>query len=176
MRGIEFRNCKSQLMKLVNSFLKTAVTTIASTFLFAGCASPFKVENWKALLFNAETLQNVSIIAGQEVNGGYPLALDIVTVTDSAAYTSLSALRAAEWFSGKVDLRRQYQGKLSVLSWELVPGQKFSDVRMPIEARTVVGVVVFADYIGEQSYRAFIQNQKRVVIRLGRDDFDVVPE
>ncbi|MEL0583201.1 hypothetical protein, partial [Neisseria gonorrhoeae] len=73
-------------------------------------------------------------------------------------------------------LQRQHQGKLVVLSWELVPGQQFLDVKMPPAASSVVGVLVYADYFGERSYRASVKNQKKIVIRLHRDDFEVVPE
>jgi len=149
---------------------------VATGLLVAGCSNLFKMESWKNLLVSAVTLQSVSILADRDVNGGYPLALDIVTVTDVTVLGSLAGLRASEWFAAKADFQRQHQGKLTVLSWELVPGQHFLDVKIAPEARTVVGVMVYADYLGERSYRASVQNQKKIVLRLRRDDFDVVPE
>lgn len=163
-------------MKRLMSISTTMVMTAITCLLMAGCTSLFKAESWKNLFIGAETLQSVSILADRDVNGGYPLALDIVAVTDVTVLSTLASLRANEWFAAKVDFQRQHQGKLTVLSWELVPGQHFADVKMAPEARTVVGVMVYADYLGERSYRASVQNQKKIVIRLRRDDFEVLPE
>ncbi len=155
---------------------RTIALTAAVGLLMAGCSNFLKVESWKNLFVSTETLQSVSIFADQDVNGGYPLALDIVAVTDATVLSTLAGLRANEWFAARADFQRQHQGKLTVLSWELVPGQKFSDVKMAPKASTVAGVIVYADYFGERSYRASVKNQKKIVIRLRRDDFEVVPE
>lgn len=163
-------------MKKPIAFSRLAALMVVACLLMTGCSSLFKMESWKSLLIKVETLQNVSIIADRDVNGGYPVALDIVVVTDGIVLNLLTGLRAGEWFAARADFQRQYQGKLAVLSWELVPGQVFPSVKMPPESRTVVGVVVYADYFGERSYRASVQDQKKILLRLRRDDFEVVPE
>lgn len=163
-------------MKLSSLFLRATIMLVLTVVLLTGCSNLFKMENWKNLLGNAEALQSISILTDQDVNGGYPLALDVVAITDLTVLNSLAGLRAAEWFSGKTDFQRQHQGKLTVFSWELVPGQIFTNIKVAQEPRNVVGIVVYADYLGERSYRASVQNQKKIVIRLQRDDFYVVSE
>lgn len=153
-----------------------AVLAGAMVLLLAGCSSMLSTENWKKLLYSGDKLQQVSILAASDVNSGYPVALDLLLVTDQKVFDALSALRATEWFAGKADFIRQHQKKLFVQSWELVPGQNFADVPMPFEATGTVGTLVFADYPGERSYRSVVQHQKSVLIRLGRDDFDVVAD
>lgn len=163
-------------MKVPYIVLKTTAFYVVLTFLLSGCSSLLNMESWKNVFASDRKLTKLSIIADRQVNGGYPLALDVVIVTEAKALTTLTGLRAAEWFTGKIDLRRQYQNKLTVLTWEIVPGQHFENIVMPIEAKDAVGVLVFADYPGEFSYRATLQNQWQAVIQLRQTDFDVVTE
>lgn len=167
---------RSKRMTRLAAISRTVALTAAMGFLVAGCSTIFKLEGLKGLLVREATLQSVSILAEKDVNGGYPLALDIVAVTDAAVLSTLAGMRANEWLAAKADIQRQHKGKLTVLSWELVPSQQFLDVKMPPAESSVVGVIVYADYFGERSYRASVKNQKKVVIRLRRDDFEVTPE
>lgn len=154
------------------------VSTAVAVLLLTGCSSFFDRGNWQRLVSGPTELQEVSIKADADVNDGYPLALDIVFISDPGVLSAISGLRAAEWFAGKADFQRQHQKVLAVSSWEMVPKQQFRKISLPDESKAAVGVLLFADYTGPRtrSYRMLIQGKKKVVIRLRRNDFGLSPE
>jgi hypothetical protein len=129
----------------------------------------------KQALMIESRLQLLSLHSDEDVNQGYPVATDVVFVLESGLFDSLSRLKASEWFSGKTDLLRQHKKKIEVMSWELVPGQSFEDVAIPSDiSGDAIGILIFADYLGDLSYRASVPIQKRAVVRLHRIDFEVM--
>lgn len=161
---------------MMSSWLRKIQITVVllGTFLLAACSS-VDLPNLGKYMWSDPQLQTISLRATKDVNAGYPIAVDVLLITDQKAYDTLSNLRSTEWFTGKVDYQRQYQKKISLMSWELVPGQKMDGVSLLSPSDTVVGALIFADYIGERSYRAAVTKQKRVLVQLGKDDFQVLP-
>ena len=127
-------------------------------------------------IFSEQQLRLLSIVSSKDVNGGYPVALDLVVITDQKVFDALSVLRAREWFAGKADYMRQHQKVLEAMSWEVVPKQEMMNISMPAFDGSTVGILVFADYLGDRSYRAILKGQKNVAILLNQDDFEVVPQ
>lgn len=141
------------------------------SLLMQGC-SVLEGAVWKRMLSMTPVLKQVSIEASHKVNGGYPVALDLVLVRDELLYTRLSNLTASEWYAGKGDLMRQHKQVLSVMAWEVVPGQRFQDVDVVADP-DAVGALVFAGYLGDRTYRSTVQRVKQVWIRLNDDDFEL---
>lgn len=153
----------------------TRTCLLASMMLFSmliqGC-SVIDGTSWQRLLSLTPVLKKVSIEASDKVNGGYPVALDLVLVRDKLVYASLSNLTASEWYAGKKDYMRQHKQVLSVMAWEVVPGQRFQEVAVVADS-DAVGALVFAGYLGERTYRSAVQGVKQVWIRLNDEDFEV---
>lgn len=163
-------------MKYFGSFSGKLALIVVGALFMHGCSSFFSAANWGRLLSNQSALQELSIIAAEDVNDGYPVALDIVFVKEQPVYDALANLRATEWFAGKQDYLRQYQKKMAVMSWEVVPGQQFSKVILPDESHAAGWALVFADYPGARNFRSVIQYQRKVVIHLKQNDFELVQE
>ncbi|WP_286373931.1 hypothetical protein [Variovorax saccharolyticus] len=122
-------------------------------------------------------LSEVSVFVTTDVNGGYPVALDLVFVRNQKLFDQLSNMRAAEWFANRDDLRRQQPGAISVRSWEVVPGQQARNLPVGDDSRGSIGTLVFVDYTaGEGSYRASIKDRSSVRLILKKNDFEVVKE
>lgn len=162
-------------MSRIFSRLATCVACVMLLGGLSGCGvvTPSKLSNY---LFPEQQLRLLSIMSSKDVNGGYPVALDLVVVTDQKVFDALSGLRATEWFAGKTDYARQHQKVLQVMSWEVVPKQEMMNISMPAFDSATVGILIFADYLGDRSYRAIVKGQKNVAVLLKQDDFEVVPQ
>lgn len=143
--------------------------------MLQGCGTVFDASAWGRMLFGRRTLERISIETSEDANGGYPVALDVVLVADEQVYAQLRNLTASEWFVGRQDFIRQNPQNIAVMGWEIVPGQKFSDVEVP-KGKTPVGYLLFAGYLGTGSYRSTVQGVKHLWIRLNVDDFSTKAE
>jgi len=144
----------------------------------AGCATPSSINLFGSALnwfigSQKQNLKQICIIADKEVNNSSPVAIDVVIIRERKVFEILSNLRAGEWFNAKSDLLRQYQLRLAVYSWEIVPGQKIEPLEpLDIQGETV-GALIFADYSGDKAYRADISGTKAVRVQLGVEDFSI---
>ncbi len=120
-------------------------------------------------------LQKISLSADRQANHGAPVAVDLVLVLESKPFALLATLRAGEWFNNKTDLLRQHQNRLVVVSWEIVPGQSMTPTEIPSTNGNLVGVLIFADYPGEQTYRADATGMREVQVYLAKDGFEIAP-
>lgn len=120
-------------------------------------------------------LQKISLSADRQANHGAPVAVDLVLVLEPKPFALLATLRAGEWFNNKTDLLRQHQNRLVVVSWEIVPGQSMTPTEIPSTNGNLVGVLIFADYLGEQTYRADATGMREVQVYLAKDGFEIAP-
>ena len=118
-------------------------------------------------------LQKISLSADRQANHGAPVAVDLVLVLEPKPFALLATLRAGEWFNNKTDLLRQHQNRLVVVSWEIVPGQNMAPAEIPSTSGNLVGVLIFADYAGEQTYRADATGMREVQVYLAKDGFEI---
>ena len=118
-------------------------------------------------------LQKISLSADRLSNNGTPVAVDLVLVLDQKPLAGLASLRASEWFNNRQDFIRQYPNQLRVTSWEIVPGQVLAPLIVPGEQEKLVGVLIFADYPGERSFRADASKRPTVRVHLSKDDFSI---
>ena len=108
------------------------------------------------------------------LNNGAPVAVDLVLVLDQKLLVMLGALRAAEWFNNRHDFLRQYPNQLQVTSWEIVPGQVIKPMTVADDQTKLVGVLIFADYPGQQTFRANATGMSNVRVHLSKADFSIV--
>lgn len=87
-------------------------------------------------------LEQVSITAAPDANGNAAVAVDVVLATRPGTAEQVAKLPAAEWFRRRAQLLRDNPDGLSVMSWELVPGQS---VTAPVK-RSAFDAYVFALY------------------------------
>lgn len=146
---------------------------VLSFFFLSGCSSFLNVGHWFSNFRENKTLKTISLVSDTDANEGYPVALDVVFVSDKKVLDTLNQLRSAEWFSGKSDYIRNNPKLLTVLSWEIVPGQGFYNVDVSAPLLPAIGVFIFANFDGPRSYRMLIQNEKSVSIRLRRNDYEL---
>lgn len=149
------------------------VTVIAILFTMTACST--MIDYGKSWMTGPPVLRKLEIQAAKDMNGGYPVAVDLVFIKSHDAHKKLALLRAQEWFTGKQDFIRQYPNQLTVLSWELVPGQALRSVALPEAHRAAAGAFIFADYSGTQSFRAEVATT-RAKLDLRSSDFELIPQ
>jgi hypothetical protein len=71
-----------------------------------------------------------------------------------------------------MQILRDTQGKVSVASWEWVPGQHAGPIAVAISKKTRVAYV-FANYRSGGGHRALVDVRAPVVINLGPEDFSL---
>ena len=94
-------------------------------------------------------LEDVSIRAAPDANGNGAVAVDIVLATRPDSAEQLAKLPANEWFRRRAQLLRDNPDGLSVMSWELVPGQSVT-ASVP---RIALDAYVFALYSSPGDHR-----------------------
>lgn len=141
--------------------------------LMTGCSAMSGLVTTLTPSDSLPALQSLSLSADRLSNNGAPVAVDLLLVFDKRTLPVLSALRASEWFNNRQDLLRQYPNHLRVTSWEIVPGQVIQPTQVAEEQSKLVAVLIFANYHGEQSFRADASNMQNVRVHLSKDDFSI---
>lgn len=110
---------------------------IAALMLLGGCAA------------RTIGLEDVSIQAAPDANGNGAVAVDVVLALQPGAVEQVAKLPAADWFRRRAQLLRDNPDGLTVMSWELVPGQSVK-AEVP---RRAVDAYVFALYASPGEHR-----------------------
>ena len=116
--------------------------------------------------------ESVSLSVAAGANNDYPLAIDLVLVTDEALAQKLMGMTAREWFNARHAMRKAYPDAISMDSVELAPGEsiKLSDKRW--SGRRVAAALVFADYLVAGPHLARVDALRgRVQLDFGATEF-----
>ena len=113
---------------------------------------------------------SMQIVVDELANQNTPIGMDLVTITDKKIIADIGKLTAKDWFERRTQVLRDTQGKVSVASFEWVPGQHVDKITVAIAPKTRVAYV-FANYINGGSHRALIDVKQPVVINLRAEDF-----
>jgi type VI secretion system protein len=117
----------------------------------------------------------VRIQAAGDANDGFPVAVDVVIVTDETLAPVLSSVTARDWFSGKAQYIADNPGKLVVKAFEVVPGQAVADIEFSRGDRAATkAVLIFANYMRAGVHRARVETIERVLVALEREQFRTV--
>ena len=113
----------------------------------------------------------LSIAAG--ANRDYPIAIDVVLVSDEALAQRLLGMSARDWFSARSGLRKTYPDVLSVDSLELAPGESLTVPGKRWSGRRVAAAVVFADYLVPGPHLVRIESLRgRIQLAFGANEFN----
>ncbi|MDT7687893.1 MAG: type secretion system protein [Acidobacteriota bacterium] len=150
-----------------------AVCVAALAVVFTGCPKAPKVVTKRLPGGPKESKIEVSVQVSPHANGGNPVALDLLLVSDKELLKQLQGMTAGEWFEkrAQIILDHPQVGALVVSSWEWVPGQviQLNEVKVAPEVRAAV---IFANYFNPGEHRAVLDPRKDVRIKLGEDKLE----
>jgi hypothetical protein len=115
---------------------------------------------------------SMQVNVADDANENYPVAMDLVTITDKKVIADIGKLTSKDWFERRTQVIRDTQGKVSVASWEWVPGQHSGPISVAIPPKTRVAYI-FAKYINNGGHRALVDVKAPVVVNLGPEDFSL---
>lgn len=137
----------------------------------SGCSS---MKNWvvpQGSKLHWESL-SMHVVAG--ANRDFPLAIDVVMVSDEALAQRLSTMSSREWFAARESLRKTNPETLDFDSLEIAPGESLMQSGKRWSGRRVFAALVFADYFAEGLHLARLESLKgRLHLEFGVTDFSV---
>jgi type VI secretion system protein len=123
-----------------------------------------------SLLTLAPSPLDLKVSIDPAANNNSPVELDVALINDKNFWKTAPSMTATDWFAQKKDLERRYQKKLTVSSWEWVPGQAVNPIVIRVP-RWLNGAMVFASYPSPGAHSAPLAKGGKVAISLGPDDF-----
>jgi type VI secretion system protein len=120
-------------------------------------------------------VDSLAIVVVAQANLDTPIAVDAVLVRNPQLLDTLLGLPSAKWFAQREQLRRDYPKDLSVISYELVPGQQISDSKFAFDGQRAAGVLVFADYQTAGAHRVRLDGgPAKPLLQLGDQDLQLI--
>jgi type VI secretion system protein len=148
---------------------------LALAFVLTGCPKKPKVLTKHIPGMAKETKLGVHVHISQQANGGNPVALDILLVSDKELLKELQKMPARDWFARRGQIILDYpKERLVVRQWEWVPGQLITPDRLTVSPE-IKGGIIFANYFNPGEHRAVIDPRaKEITIELGNDKLQIV--
>lgn len=164
-------NRPSLLNSLSRPSLQAALLTVLTSIVFAlSACSTVKDFVMPAGVKLAWESVSLSVAAG--ANNDYPLAIDMVLVSDEALAQKLIGMTARDWFNARNGLRKAYPDVISIDSFELAPGESLNVPGKRWSGRRVAVALVFADYLVAGPHLARIDSlHGRVQLSFGGNEF-----
>lgn len=133
-----------------------------------GCATAPRV------CLGAAGVQSIQINSTPQTNGGAPVAVDLVFVTQKTLAQAVAKLSASDYYDNndRVQLLRDNPGAVQIRYWELPAGYVLPRTRVkppPCNVQTFL----FAGYAGNAPHRLETGKAKVIVVDLGPDDMAI---
>jgi type VI secretion system protein len=164
-------------MSLVEQFrwrALAAAAVVVAAAVFAGCPKGPKVITKRLPGGPKDSRIEVSVRVAPNANGGNPVALDLLLVSDKELLKELQKMSAADWFEKRAQfiLDHPKESELWVGRWEWVPGQvvQLKDVTVASEVKAAV---VYANYFSPGEHRAVLDPRRDVKLTLGESKIEV---
>jgi type VI secretion system protein len=134
----------------------------------SGCITPPR------LCLGSPGVQSIQINSTPQTNGGAPLAVDLVFVTQKTLAQAVAQLSAGDYYANndRVQLLRDNPDAVEIRYWELPAGYVLPKTRVkppPCNAKTFL----FAGYASNAPHRLETGKAKVVVVDLGPDDMTI---
>lgn len=142
--------------------------------LLAGCSAMSTVNGYLFPPGVKPDWDSLSLYIDPAANRDFPMAVDIVLVSDEAMAKRIAAMKAADWFAARDGLRKMPAGELDIVSMELPPGESLTLPGKRFAGRRVFAALVFADYFSAGEHSARLETLTgKIAIEFGATDFSV---
>jgi type VI secretion system protein len=120
--------------------------------------------------------KNYRITSSPFANQNTAVAVDVVLIFDPKLFDSALKMSAAQWFKNREQIQLDFPKQVTVISWELVPGQQIPFQPLPKNTDEAEGAIVFAHYLSPGDHRVRFGLDEAMVISLGQNDFVIKPD
>ena len=155
--------------------IRRCLTVAAITVLLSSCGAKDKlVPKGIPGVPNSKSKFAVQVNVADGANENSPIPVDFVVVADKKLMAEVAKLAAKDWFERRVQIVRDFPGKVEVVSWEWVPGQHAGPIDVAINSKAKLGYF-FANYLNGGDHRAVVDLKSAILLNLGPQDFAVQP-
>ncbi len=156
--------------------LRARLRTAAAALALAGVLLPLAgCSSMKEMVFPPGVKldwDSVSLYIDPAANRDFPVAVDVVLVSDEALARKLAVMKSQEWFGSRDGLRKAHPGELEVDSVELAPGDALTLPGKRYSGKRVFAALAFADYLTSGEHRVRLDSLKgRISMEFGATDF-----
>lgn len=154
-----------------------AACALALVVVLTGCPRKPKVITKHIPGMPKESKLGVLVHISEQANGGNPVALDLLLVSDKDLLKELQKMKASDWFARRDQIILDHpKERLVVRQWEWVPGQLISPDQLIVQPE-IKAAIVFANYFNPGEHRAVIDPRaKEITIELGNDKLQIVTQ
>lgn len=112
--------------------------------------------------------EDVTLVAAPDANNDFPVAVDLVAVTEAEFAQALAETPARTWFQQRESFLSNNANLIDVKSFELVPGQTMDEISYSWgDRRSYSAIFVFANFMQSGTHRARIDQIDAPTIILG---------
>jgi len=149
-------------------------TAVSCVVLLLGAACGASKNVRVPVVSRARTSQKFSIqvVVADSANQDSPIPVDFVAVQAKKLVQEVAKLSAKDWFDRRVQVMRDFQTKVQVVSWEWVPGEHAGPVSIDVAPKTLAAFL-FANYSNSGEHRAAVDVRTPVVVTLGAEEFSL---
>jgi hypothetical protein len=150
---------------------------LAMAAVFTGCPKKPKVITQRIPGMAKDSKLGVQVHISEQANGGNPVALDILLVSDKDLLKELQKMTASDWFARRDQIILDHpKERLVARQWEWTPGDLIPPDQIIVTSEIKAGIV-FAHYFNPGEHRAVIDPRARgITIELGNDKLKIVTQ
>lgn len=166
------------LRKSIFSKSLLSACVFALAFTLTGCPKKPKVITSRIPGMAKDSKLDVRVHVSEQANGGNPVALDLLLVSDKNLLKELQKMTAGDWFARREQIIADHpkEGLSVVRQWEWVPNQVIPPEQLTV-GTDIKAVIVFANYFNPGEHRAVIDPRaKGITINLDDDKLKIVTQ
>lgn len=114
---------------------------------------------------------SVVVFAAPNMNGGYPVELDLVFVESEDIVQAFDIVPAENWFRNRPAFLASYVGRLEAVSYEVLPGKELLISDFPIMKSKAAAVFIYANYRSGAEQPKRIRRIGRLLVEMQESDF-----
>lgn len=119
---------------------------------------------------------SIAVFASPNMNGGYPVELDLVFVESEDIVQAFDIVPAENWFRNRPAFLASYVGSVEAVSYEVLPGKELLIRDFPIMKSKAAAVFIYANYQTGAEKPRRIRRIGRLLVEMQESEFYISPE
>lgn len=148
--------------------VRVAILVVAM-LLLSSCGSD------NSLGFAHVFLEKIAIQAVPNANNNSAIPLDLIITYNDKLAAELAKLPARDYFKNRSQLVRDHGSDIQIMSWEIVPGQKFGTIHVDMNRANPQAAFFYANYVTPGDHRARVGIESEAYVHLAAQEFYVLP-
>lgn len=114
---------------------------------------------------------SVAVFAAPNMNGGYPVKLDLVFVESEDIVQAFDIVPAKNWFRNRDALLASYVGRIEAVSYDVLPGRELRIQNFPVMKSKAAAVFIYANYQNGAEQPKRIRRIGKLLLEMQESEF-----